>query len=337
MHTASTLLPLLALAAELTSAAYVLQDDYTPDTFFDKFSFFTDADPTNGHVSYVDRSTAESGGLISAGSSVYMGVDHTNVAADGRQSVRISSTQTYHHGLFIIDLGHMPTGCGAWPAFWILGPDWPNGGEIDVIENVNDATNNQMTLHTSDGCTIDNTGFSGTLMTSNCYVQASGQDNNAGCGISSPDTTSFGAGFNGNSGGVYVTEWTSSAISVWFFPRSSIPSDISAGTPDPASWGTPTARFAGSCDIESHFTDMQIIFDITFCGDWAGNVWGSGSCAALSGSCTDYVANNPGAFADAYWDINSLRVYQDEAAVKRAVEMPKTREFPRKHMRRGHE
>ncbi|KAL4797521.1 concanavalin A-like lectin/glucanase domain-containing protein [Aspergillus venezuelensis] len=309
-----TILPLLALAAELSSAAYVLQDDYTPDTFFDKFSFFTEADPTNGHVSYVDRSTAESGGLISAGSSVYMGVDHSNVAADGRQSVRISSTQTYHHGLFVLDLGHMPTGCGAWPAFWILGPDWPNGGEIDVIENVNDATNNQMTLHTSDGCTIDNTGFSGTLMTSNCYVQAAGQDNNVGCGIMSPDTTSFGPGFNDNSGGVYVTEWTSSVISVWFFPRSSIPSDISAGTPDPGSWGTPTARFAGSCDIESHFTDMQIIFDITFCGDWAGNVWGSGSCAALSGSCTDYVANNPTAFADAYWDINSLRVYQDEAA-----------------------
>ncbi|KAL4938279.1 hypothetical protein BDV06DRAFT_231945 [Aspergillus oleicola] len=337
MRFTPTLLPLVGLAAELTSAAYVLQDDYTPDTFFDMFSFFTDTDPTNGHVSYVDRSTAESGGLISSGSSVYMGVDHTNVAADGRQSVRLSSTQTYHHGLFIIDLGHMPTGCGAWPAFWILGPSWPDDGEIDIIENVNEATTNQMTLHTSDGCSIDDTGFSGTLLTSNCYVQASGQDENVGCGISSPDTTSFGAGFNDNSGGVYATEWTSEAIAIWFFPRSSIPTDIGSGNPDPSNWGTPTARFAGSCDMESHFTDMQIIFDITFCGDWAGNVWGSGSCASLGGSCTDYVANNPTAFADAYWDINSLRVYQDEAAVKRAVDMPMRREFPRKHLRRGHE
>jgi hypothetical protein len=94
----------------------VLWDDYSPDSFFDKFSFFTDRDPTNGFVGYVDRGTAQNAGLISAGSSVYMGVDHTNIASSGRQSVRLSSTQTYHHGLFIIDLGHMPTGCGTWPA-----------------------------------------------------------------------------------------------------------------------------------------------------------------------------------------------------------------------------
>ncbi|KAL4917000.1 concanavalin A-like lectin/glucanase domain-containing protein [Aspergillus aurantiobrunneus] len=333
----TTLLPVVGLAAEFASAAYVLQDDYSPDVFFDMFSFFTEADPTNGFVDYVDRGTAESTGLISSGSSVYMGVDHTNVASSGRQSVRLSSTQTYHHGLFIMDLGHMPTGCGTWPAFWILGPDWPNGGEVDIIESVNEATNNHMALHTSDGCSIDNSGFSGNLLTSNCYVNAPNQDNNAGCGIEAPTTDSAGTGFNAISGGVYATEWTAEAISIWFFPRSSIPSDISGGTPDPASWGTPTARFAGSCDIESHFTDMQIIFDVTFCGDWAGSVWGSGTCSALGGSCQDYVSNNPAAFEEAYWDINSLRVYQDAAAAaKRAVQgtdRHKARGFPRKSLR----
>ncbi|KAL3439098.1 concanavalin A-like lectin/glucanase domain-containing protein [Aspergillus tetrazonus] len=332
----TSLFPAMSLAAELASAAYVLQDDYSPDVFFDKFTFFTDADPTHGHVDYVDRGTAQSAGLISSGSSVYMGVDHTNIASSGRQSVRLSSTQTYHHGLFIIDLSHMPTGCGTWPAFWILGPDWPNGGEIDVIENVNVATNNHMTLHTSDGCTIDSSGFTGTLLTSNCFVNAPGQANNAGCGIQSPDSNSYGAGFNSNFGGVYATEWTSDHISIWFFPRSSIPSDITAGNPDPSTWGTPAARFAGNCDIESHFTNMQIIFDITFCGDWAGNVWGSSTCASL-GSCTDYVSNNPEAFADAYWDINSLRVYQDSAAAKRdeieGREKTSAKGFPRKSMR----
>ncbi|KAL2849183.1 concanavalin A-like lectin/glucanase domain-containing protein [Aspergillus pseudoustus] len=344
IHVTSMLLPALGLAAGSASAAYVLQDDYSPDTFFDKFSFFTDRDPTNGFVDYVDRGTAESGGLISTGSSVYMGVDHANVASSGRRSVRLSSTQTYHHGLFIIDLGHMPTGCGTWPAFWILGPNWPNGGEIDIIENVNDATSNHMTLHTSDGCSIDSSGFSGTLLTSNCYAQAPGQDNNAGCGIQATSSNSYGAGFNSAGGGVYATEWTGDHISIWFFPRSSVPGDISSGNPNPSSWGTPAARFAGSCDIESHFTDMQIIFDITFCGDWAGNVWGSGSCSA-HGSCQDYVANNPSAFSEAYWDINSLRVYQDSAsAKKRAPEAgtfgttsttfgPQARGFPRRSMR----
>ncbi|KAL4802665.1 concanavalin A-like lectin/glucanase domain-containing protein [Aspergillus unguis] len=316
--TATTLLPAVALAAELASAAYVLQDDYTPDVFFDKFTFFTEADPTHGLVDFVDRGTAESGGLISTGSSVHMGVDHTNVAPGGRQSVRLSSTQTYNNGLFIIDLAHMPAGCGTWPAFWILGPDWPNGGEIDIIENVNDATTNEMTLHTNEGCTIDSSGFSGTLLTSNCDVNAAGQADNAGCGIQHTDSNSYGAGFNAAGGGVYATQWTDEAISIWFFPRSSIPGDISSGNPDPSAWGTPAARFAGSCDIPAHFSDMQIIFDITFCGDWAGNTWGSSSCSSL-GSCTDYVANNPGAFEEAYWDINSLRVYQDGAAAAAAA------------------
>ncbi|KAL2823169.1 concanavalin A-like lectin/glucanase domain-containing protein [Aspergillus cavernicola] len=316
MRLTSSLLPALGLAAELASAAYVLQDDYTLATFFDMFTFFTDSDPTNGHVDYVDRATAQSGGLISTGSSVYMGADHTNIASAGRQSVRLSSANSYHHGLFIIDLNHIPTGCGTWPAFWILGPDWPNGGEIDIIENVNTATNNLMTLHTGDGCTIDSTGFSGSALTTNCYIQAPGQSNNAGCGIQAPTSDSYGAGFNSIGGGIYATEWTGNAISIWFFPRSSIPSDITAGTPNPSSWGTPTARFAGNCDIESHFTNMQIIFDITFCGDWAGSVWGSGSCASL-GSCQDYVSNNPSAFEQAYWEINSLRVYQDQASTKK--------------------
>ncbi|BCS19055.1 glycoside hydrolase family 16 protein [Aspergillus puulaauensis] len=336
MRITSTLFPVVGLAAGLASAAYVLQDDYSPDVFFDKFDFFTDSDPTNGHVKYVDRDTAQSGELISTGSSIHMGVDHTNNAPDGRQSVRLSSTQTYHHGLFILDLGHLPTGCGTWPAFWILGPDWPNGGEVDIIEGVNDATQNQMALHTSDGCSIDDSGFSGSLLTSNCFVNAEGQDNNAGCGIQSDSTESYGAGFNSGSGGVYATEWTGDAISVWFFPRSSIPEDIGSGNPDPSSWGTPSGKFAGSCDIESHFGDMQIIFDITFCGDWAGAVWGSGTCSANNGgSCEDFVSNNPAAFEEAYWDINSLKVYQDGAASKRGVEVerPKARGFPRKSLR----
>lgn len=54
----------------------------------------------------------------------------------------------------------------------------------------------------------------------------------------------------------------------------------------------------------------QKVFDTTFCGDWAGAVWGSGSCASKAASCTDFVANNPGAFRDAYWRINSLKVYR---------------------------
>ena len=64
---------------------------------------------------------------------VYMGVDTTNVyplSGPGRPSVRITSKAKYNHGLFVLDLAHMPFGCGTWPAYWLLGPNWPNNGEI---------------------------------------------------------------------------------------------------------------------------------------------------------------------------------------------------------------
>lgn len=78
-----------------------------------------DDDPTHGYVNYVDRETAKKSGLISSdGSSVYMGVDHTNIAKGrGRDSVRIATKKSYQHGLFITDMSHMAGGvCGTWPA-----------------------------------------------------------------------------------------------------------------------------------------------------------------------------------------------------------------------------
>ena len=116
-----------------------------------------------------------------------------------------------------------------------------------------------MTLHTSGGCTISNSGFTGTLHTSNCYVHAAGQPANSGCGIGSNNDQSYGNGFNAVGGGVYAMEWTSDAINIWFFARNAIPGDIPAGTPNPAGWGTPVAKFAGGCDIDSHFANHKIV------------------------------------------------------------------------------
>ena len=173
-----------------------------------------------------------------------------------------------------------------------------------------------MTLHTGAGCTITNNGmFSGTLGTTNCDINAAGQATNAGCQINSPSTASFGTGFNAGQGGVYATEWTSDAISIWFFPRSAIPSDITSGSPDPTTWGSATASFSGGCDIDQFFMNNQIVFDTTFCGDWAGNVWSTDPvCSAKASTCQDYVQNNPSDFADAYWSINSLKVYTSNGA-----------------------
>jgi hypothetical protein len=204
---------------------------------------------------------------------------------------------------------------------WTLGPNWPNGGEIDIIEGVNSQAANDMTLHTNAGCTITNNGqFTGQMTTPNCDVNAPGQFTNAGCQIASHDTATYGAGFNANGGGVYATEWTSSAISMWFFRRGSIPGDLSSGNPNPANWGNPTAKFSGSCNIDQHFQNHNIIFDLTFCGDWAGNVWGSDPvCKSKASSCQAFVQNNPSAFTDSFWQVNSLKVYQSNGAVSKSI------------------
>lgn len=260
-------------ASSSSIVPYTLQDDYmVNNTFFDKFTFWTASDPTNGFVQYVNQTTANTNGLIaSSASNVYIGVDYKNVQPFGRPSVRLTSTKSYDAGLIILDLQHMPAGiCGTWPAFWTLGDDWPNHGEIDIIEGVNLGTTNLHSLHTANGCNITNAVMTGSIQTSNCYVYAPNQSGNAGCGIATSNTSSYGAGFNAIGGGVYATRYTAQNITMWFFGRQSIPSDITSGKPDPSKWGTPVALFTG-CDFGKYINGQRLVFDTTFCGDWAGN------------------------------------------------------------------
>jgi hypothetical protein len=200
----------------------------------------------------------------------------------------------------------------------MVGPNWPNAGEIDILEGVHEQESNTITLHTGAGCSIgsDTSAFAGDVATQNCDIKASGQAENAGCSIGQKNSKSYGAGLNSNGGGVFATEWTSEAISVWFFARGEVAADVLGENPDPSSWGKPAAKFEKSgCDIDSFFKDQQIVFDTTFCGDWAGNTWGD-SCAAKTGvqTCNDYVRDNPEAFTNAFWTVNALKVYSNDGS-----------------------
>jgi beta-glucanase (GH16 family) len=223
--------------------------------------------------------------------------------------VRLESKDLYTTGLFILDLEHMPHGCGVWPAFWTFDDSWPNNGEIDIIENVHDATINLQTLHTSPGCdqSKESTSlFSGYWSNgANCDVYATG---NAGCGIVG-NADSYGQPFNNKKGGVYAMEWTGNHIQVFYFSRDQIPSNVFSTSPDPSGWGKPVGYWTLSDSMcpSSHFRAHKIVFNIAFCGDWAGATF-SQACP-MSQSCNDYVHYNPSKFQESYWLINSLKVY----------------------------
>lgn len=252
--------------AGIANTSYSLVDNYDSTNFFNEFAFFTGPDPTAGFVDYQSAAAANQSGLAGfSNGAIYMGVDYKTMnPAAGRQSVRVTSNKAYNKGLIIADIAHMPGGiCGTWPAFWTFGPDWPNSGEIDIIEGVNMQQTNAITLHTFPGCTIGSSGSLGssTLDSTDCT-------GNDGCSFKTANPLGYGPAFNVAGGGVYAMEWTSSSISVYFFTRGLIPADITAGTPNPAGWGTPVARFSGGgCDLDAHFKDQNIVFDTTFCGE----------------------------------------------------------------------
>jgi len=315
---------ILFLAVYTAVGPYTQTDMWEGANFFDQFNFFTNGDPTGGYVNFVSRAVATTKGLITspaAPTPVYMGSVHTTVATGrGRDSVRLSSKQTWTVKLgsptylFVIDLNHMPIGCGTWPAWWFVGPGWPNAGEIDIIEGVNVNTQNAITMHTNAGCSLQK-GPCGTGTRSNHPNCQSGGGDNSGCGISGP-ANSYGTPYNSKMGGVTIMLWDHQNISSWFFPRGSIPSDLTREslTANPASWGTPIGfwELGTNCPY-THFHDQAMIFDLTFCGDWAGKVF-AGACPG-KGSCNSFVQNNPTQFTEAYWSINFVKVMTDNSTM----------------------
>lgn len=132
-----------------------------------------------------------------------------------------------------------------------------------------------------------------------------------GCGVSSESQISYGPAFNNNGGGWFAIERTTSFIKIWFWPRNvgNPPSDVRnpGSTVNTSNWGTPFAYFPNTqCDIASKFGPHNIVINLTFCGDWAGNVYGSSGCPS---DCTTFVNNNPGAFINAFFDFAYIRTY----------------------------
>ncbi|KAL4076578.1 glycoside hydrolase family 16 protein [Scleroderma yunnanense] len=282
-----------------TGATYSLCDEIIGEGFYDKFNFEAITDPTHGRVNYVDRETAENLGLtVATSDSFILRADDTTVLSPtgpGRNSVRIRSDKTY--------TTHVA-------AVWeTLEAGWPKNGEIDILEGVNNMGPNQAHLHTSPNCSIPkNIDQLGTVVTTDCDASV---NYNSGCGSSfNYAPSSFGPKFNQAGGGWYAVERTNEYISVWYWGSFDFttPLDVQQGFPivDTSGWGTPSAHFPNTnCDIASHFGPNNIIIDLTFCGDWAGD-----SATYSQSGCPSTCVDNPKAFSGAYFQFDYIRIYE---------------------------
>lgn len=131
------------------------------------------------------------------------------------EKIRLTSLDSYGMGsLIIIDALHIPFGCSVWPAFWTYGIEtaWPLSGEIDIIEAINNMDNNQIALHTVQGCTqqlFTPPAQTGNTLETDCSVPR-------GC-IVAEKADSFGPGFAAAGGGVFALQMEVSGIYVWYW------------------------------------------------------------------------------------------------------------------------
>ncbi|KAJ7627648.1 glycoside hydrolase family 16 protein [Mycena polygramma] len=316
--------PLLCLFSLLFSAVscYNIVDDFSGLTFFDNWDFYGNYDNlTLGDVVWLDEADAftQQLALVNAAGNVIIKVDNfSNVPFNQkRNSVRITTKSTYDLGsLWIIDAVHLPYGCSVWPSIWTMGPAWPAGGEIDIIEAINLELNNQYALHTTSGCIhttpADQTGTS-TL--TDCS-QASG------CLVAENTPNSYQSGFAAAGGGVWAAQFDYTGIFIWFWSRPNVPASITGSTDtssiDLSDWGPPSASYVNtSCTIENFFGPQNLVIDITLCGQYAGlpekyleTCAGSGP----TGICyNDNVVGSGANYDNAYFELKYVRAYTTAA------------------------
>ena len=221
-------------------------------TFLDFYDFYSGADSLGsaGYNTYVNRERALHLGLANV-TQEFVTLKSASTAKGPRESVRLEGKTRFDRGLFLLDLDHMPAGCGVWPAFWLTDEDhWPDHGEIDIVEGVNYQTTAKTALHTSESCTMyahdprwewtgvwDNatgipntyTGIPATeikVPADNCWVMAPHQWANQGCVAVDSRNYTIGEPLNEQGGGVYALEWdpANGYIKSWAFtPHDSTP------------------------------------------------------------------------------------------------------------------
>ncbi|KAF9476798.1 hypothetical protein BDN70DRAFT_881992 [Pholiota conissans] len=312
-------------------AIYNPHIEYAGPTFFDKFAYYGNVDNTTwGNVTFLDQTdaTAQKLTFINGAGNAVIKVDNTTTLTAGppgqavnRNSIRLTSLDSFGLGsLIIIDALHVPFGCSVWPSFWTYGieTEWPLSGEIDIIEAINNMNNNQIALHTVQGCQqqqLTPPAQTGNTLETDCSVPR-------GCIVAQP-ADSFGAGFAANGGGVFALQMEVSGIYVWYWNRAALPPNLQSATSstpiDTTSWGLPSAAYPSgpSCNITQFFPPQNLVLLTTLCGVWAGvpSIY-SNTCHTPTGDCfTDNVLGDGSNYVNAYWEIRYIRTYLSSNAI----------------------
>lgn len=295
---------------------YSLVREYSGQGFFDLWDFYGGYDNTTlGNAIWVNESYATSQRLAyvdNQGNAIIKVDNTTNVPlGQNRSTVRITTQDTYDVGsLWIIDLSHIPFGCSVWPAFWSFGPNWPEDGEIDIIEGINLMSANQISIHTTPGCTHNGSEYQ--LGTSGSTTDCSQP---SGCTVMETSPNSYGSSFAAAGGGVWATQFDVSGIFIWFWSRPDVPASVNSTSINVTQWGIPHASyFSNTCNITQYFSAQNLVLDITLCGDWAGvqSIYDA-TCAnsGPTGLCYEDCVVGPGSprYDDAYFNISYVRAY----------------------------
>jgi len=305
MKTAGMLMLTLALLAQSATASQQCFERSGHDyevawaaeggTFFDGWNF-EEVDFTGGAVRYVSRDEAlnEQLALVNGTHAIIRpgGIEErvgSTPPMKQRRSVKLTSNKTWTYFLTAMRFSHTPYGCGVWPSFWALGAggDWPNRGELDMIEYW-DGDESLVSYHggsvKNNTCKLDKE----LLNKEGCPHFSDRNHRNYDCATDyskgelgcGPNNDNFkalsGKGWSNNPG-VIAAEWTKEYIKVFYIPEAELPQDLAPGaTPKPDTWDEYVISYypfgPSGCDLdqESLASAKQLVLNIELCGGAGG-------------------------------------------------------------------